>query len=80
MPLIVTDLQYGMTVTLERPKDAPGLEEDLRNAVRHASERARAAEAERDRMELYLDHGWGWGWGPGWGPGWGLGWGWHFAP
>ena len=41
-------------------------------------EAARAAEAERDRMELYLDHGWGWG--PGWGPGWGLGWGWHFAP
>lgn len=70
-PLIVTDLQYGLKVKMDRPKDAPGLEEDLRNAVKNANERARKAEAERDRMELYMDHGWGWG------PGWGFGWGWR---
>lgn len=70
-PLIVTDFQYGLKVRLERPKGAPGLEEDLQNALQHATERAKQAEAERDRMQLYLDHGWGWG--PGWGFGWGIG-------
>lgn len=45
----------GLTVTLERPKGAPGYEKDLEFALERASERAKRAEAERERMELYLD-------------------------
>lgn len=71
-PLAVTDLRYGMTVVLKRPESAPGLEKDLAHALKNAQTRARNAEAERDRLQLYLDSGWG----PGWGPGWGFGWGW----
>lgn len=71
-PLMITDLQNGLKVRLERPQDAPGLEQDLQNALENAQKRARNAEAERDRMQLYVDHGWG----PGWGPGWGFGWRW----
>lgn len=72
-PLTVTDLRYGMTVTLKRPADAPGVEKDLEHALKNAQQRAKNAEAERDRLQLYLDSGWG----PGWGPGWGWGWGWR---
>ncbi len=60
-PLFVSDLRFGMTVKLERPKDAPGLETDLQFALERAQKRARAAEAERDRLELYLSDGWFWG-------------------
>ena len=52
---LVPDPKRGLTVTLERPKEAPGYEKDLEFALERASERAKRAEAERDRMELYLD-------------------------
>ena len=50
----VCDLQYGATVKLTRPADAPDLEKDLRWALERAQERVKAAEAERDRLQLYL--------------------------
>ena len=46
-----------MTVRINRPKSAPGLEQDLQRALAHAQKRARDAEIERDRMKLYMDHG-----------------------
>ena len=48
--LPLCDLRHGMTVRINRPKSAPGLD----------------AEIERARMMLYMDHGWFWGpgWGP----------------
>lgn len=53
-----------------RPKDAPGLETDLRVALKNAQERARR-EAERaaqlENEQLMMNMGWG-GWGWGWGP------------
>lgn len=52
---LVPDPKRGLTVTLERPKEAPGYEKDLEFALERASDRAERAEAERDRMELYLD-------------------------
>ncbi|MCG5030926.1 hypothetical protein MAF45_05635 [Mesosutterella sp. OilRF-GAM-744-9] len=50
-------------IRFDRPKDAPGLENDLRTALRNAQrradlERARAEAAERD---LEMMDGWGWG-------------------
>ena len=60
----VCDLQYGATVKLTRPADAPDLEKDLRWALERAQERVKAAEAERDRLQLYLDNRFFWG--PGW--------------
>lgn len=50
-----------MTVRINRPKSAPGLEQDLQWALERAQKRARDAEIERDRMMLYMDHGWFWG-------------------
>lgn len=64
--LPLCDLRHGMTVRINRPKSAPGLEQDLQWALERAQKRARDAEIERDRMMLYMDHGWFWG--PGWGP------------
>ena len=52
---LVPDPKRGLTVTLERPKEAPGYEKDLEFALERASDRAERAEAARDRMELYLD-------------------------
>ena len=57
-PYVVRDLKYGAQVLLTRPKDAPGLEEDLRFALEQAQERAERAEAEKRRMELYYSDGW----------------------
>lgn len=58
-PLPVCDLTHGLHIMLTRPKDAPGLDQDLTWALKRAQERARIAEAERDRMQLYLDNPWG---------------------
>lgn len=66
-PYTVTDLRYGASIELKRPADAPGLDADLKFALERAQERARAAEAERDRMRLYMDNSWFWG--PRFGPG-----------
>ena len=55
------DFRYGAQIELKRPANAPGLDEDLKFALSRAQERARAAEAERDRMRLYMDNTWFWG-------------------
>ena len=60
-PFVVQDLRYGAQVTLKRPKDHPGREEDLQFALERAQLRAKEAEAEAERMRLYLDDGWFWG-------------------
>lgn len=76
-PLTVCTPEDGNSVRFvirfERPKDAPGLEDDLRTALRNAQERAvreayRAAAAQ-SALDMELGFGWGWGWGPMWGPG-----------
>ncbi|MBP3438927.1 MAG: hypothetical protein J6K46_06390 [Sutterella sp.] len=64
-PVDVCDLRYGTDVRLVRPADAPGLEQDLRWALERAQRRARDAELERDRLQLYLDNRFFWR--PGWG-------------
>ncbi|MGN1149200.1 MAG: hypothetical protein ACI4SY_00655 [Sutterella sp.] len=64
-PFEVCDLRYGTEVSLIRPADAPGAEQDLRWALERAQRRARDAEAERDRLQLYLDNRFFWG--PSWG-------------
>lgn len=56
-PYVVRDLRHGASVELRRPADAPGLEEDLRHALRRAQDRAEKAEEERRRMELYMHDG-----------------------
>ncbi|MFU0842338.1 MAG: PEGA domain-containing protein [Burkholderia sp.] len=65
----ICDLKGGLTVNLNRPKDAPGLETDLQYALERAQRRAAQAEFERRQMELYVDHGGFWGppfWGFPW--------------
>lgn len=57
-PYEVRDLRYGAKIELRRPQDVPGVEEDLRFALRRAQQRAEEAEAERARMELYWRDGW----------------------
>ena len=39
-PYVVRDFKYGAQIELQRPADAPGLEEDLRFALEQAQERA----------------------------------------
>ena len=46
-PYVVRDFKYGAQIELQRPADAPGLEEDLRFALEQAQERAKRAEADR---------------------------------
>lgn len=60
-PYTVMDFRYGAQIELKRPANAPRLDEDLKFALSRAQERARAAEAERDRMRLYMDNTWFWG-------------------
>ena len=64
-PVEVCDLRFGTEVRLVRPADAPSAEQDLRWALERAQRRARDAELERDRLQLYLDNRFFWG--PGWG-------------
>lgn len=57
-PYVVRDFKYGAQIELQRPADAPGLEEDLRFALEQAQERAKRAEADRRRLQLYYQGGW----------------------
>ena len=57
-PYVVRDFKYGAQIELQRPADAPGLEEDLRFALEQAQERAKRAEADRRRRQLYYQGGW----------------------
>ena len=57
-PYVVRDFKYGAQIELQRPTDAPGLEEDLRFALEQAQERAKRAEADRRRLQLYYQGGW----------------------
>lgn len=53
-------------IQFDRPKDAPGLEDDLKTALRNAQTRAatEAARAAAAQRELDMQMGFGWGWGP----------------
>ena len=57
-PYVVRDFKYGAQIELQRPTDAPGLEEDLRFALEQAQERAKRAEADRRRLQHYYQGGW----------------------
>ena len=54
-PLAICDLKFGEKIMLKRPKDVPGVEEDLRWALDRAQKRALDAERERDRLETYVN-------------------------
>lgn len=54
-PQLVCDLRFGETILLKRPENVPGAETDLRWALERAQNRAKQAEAEKERLETYLN-------------------------